>query len=113
MKSNDVRSHERGGHSTGPFLEITRSPNLPFNKSIVTRAVWIVAPSCGNVKLLVESLLMYVQVLHAFGRNLDPIMLPIPRLRTFPAFRYVLCLQCQIHFTVLKLLKPLTTTSLT
>ena len=31
-KSNGVRWHERGGHSTGPFLEITRSPNLPFNK---------------------------------------------------------------------------------
>ena len=43
---NDVRSHELGGHSTGPFLDITRSPNLPFNKSIVTRAVWLLAPSC-------------------------------------------------------------------
>ena len=45
-KSNGLRSHERGGRSTGPFLKITRSPNLPFNKSIVTRAVWLVAPSC-------------------------------------------------------------------
>ena len=34
-RSYGVRSHERGGHSTGPFLEIRRSPNLPFNKSIV------------------------------------------------------------------------------
>ena len=30
--SNGVRSHERGGHSTGPFLEITLSLNVPFNK---------------------------------------------------------------------------------
>ena len=45
-KSNGVRSHERGVYSTGPFLEITRSTNLPFIKSIVTRAVWLVAPSC-------------------------------------------------------------------
>ena len=36
-------------------------------------------------------------VLLAFGTNLGPIMLPIPRLRTLSAFRYVLCLRCQIH----------------
>ena len=51
----------------------------------------------NDMKLLVESLLVYVQVLLAFGMNLDPIMLPIPRLRTLSAFRYVLCLRCQIH----------------
>jgi len=43
--------------------------------------------------------------------NLHPIMLPIPRVRTLSIFRYVLCLRRQIHRS--KLLKPLTTTSLT
>ena len=55
-KSNGIRSHERGGHSNGSFLEITRSPNLPFNISIVTRAVWLVAPSCWNHTSLMTSL---------------------------------------------------------
>lgn len=50
-----------------------------------------------DVKLLVESLPMEVQVLLAFGTNLDPIMLTISRLRTLSVFRYVLCLRCQIH----------------
>ena len=36
-------------------------------------------------------------VLLAFGMNLDPIMLPIPHLRTLSAFHYVLCLRCIIH----------------
>ena len=36
-------------------------------------------------------------VLIVFGTNLDSIMLPVPRLRTLSALRYVLCLRCQIH----------------
>ena len=36
-------------------------------------------------------------VLLAFGTILDPIMLPIRRLSTISAFRYVLWLRCQIH----------------
>ena len=48
----------------------------------------------NDVKLLVESVLMFVQVLLAFGMNVDPIMLPIQRLRTLSAFRYVICLRC-------------------
>ena len=53
----------------------------------------------NDVKLLVESLLIYVQVPLAFGTNLDPIMLPTPRLLTLSAFRYVLCLRCEIHYS--------------
>ena len=30
-----VKSHERGSQLTGPFLEMTQSPNLVFNKPIV------------------------------------------------------------------------------
>ena len=51
----------------------------------------------NDVKLLVESLLMYVQVLLTFGTNLDPKLLLITRLRTLSTFRYVLCFRCQIR----------------
>ncbi len=37
-----------GGQLTDPEREIKCSPNSPLNKSIVTRAVWHVAPSCWN-----------------------------------------------------------------
>ena len=33
----------------------------------------------------------------AFSMNLDPIILPVPRLRTLSAFCYVPCPRCQIH----------------
>ena len=39
-RSRGVKSHQRGDQLTGPFLEITRPPNLLFNKSIVSCAVW-------------------------------------------------------------------------
>ena len=41
-KPNGVRSHERGGHSTGSFLEITRSPVIP------ERGSWQ-PPPCSHV----------------------------------------------------------------
>ena len=50
----------------------------------------------NDMKLFVESLLM-CKFLFVFSTNLHPIMFPIPRLRTFSAFRYVLCLRRQIH----------------
>ena len=41
--------------------------------------------------------IVHRMVLLAFGMNFDPIMLPIPRLRTLSAFCYVLCLRCWIQ----------------
>ena len=72
-----------------------------FSASVHMRPTFLVFESfpiiLNNVKLLVESLLMFVQVLLAFCTNLDPIMFPIPRLRILSAFHYVHCLRCQIH----------------
>ena len=66
----------------------------------------------NDVKLLVEWLVMYVQVFSAFGTNFDPIMLQISCLRThfLPSATFFVF---DNKFTVLKLLKPLTTTSFT
>ena len=47
-----VNSHDLGGQMTGSEREIKCSPNLPLNKSFVTRAVRHVAPSCWNHMLL-------------------------------------------------------------
>ena len=55
----------------------------------------------NDIKLFVESLLMQVQILFAFGTNLHPIMFPIPRLRPSATF-FVF----DVKFTVLKFLKP-------
>ena len=66
----------------------------------------------NDVKFIFDSLLMYMHVIFAFGTNLDPIMLAIPRLRTLSAFRYALFV-FDVTLTVLKPLKLLTTTSLT
>lgn len=41
------------------------------------------------IKLLVESLLMYLQISLEFGTNFPPLMFPIPRLRTLYVVRYV------------------------
>lgn len=63
-----------------------------------------------HVKLLIQSHIMDVAVLLAFGTNLSPLMLPITCLCKMSAFHYIPCLPGQTRR--FKPIKPLRSTSL-